>query len=294
MIESILSSSGPFIITLREALEAAIIIGIITAYLSKTGKDGLKKYLWAGAVTGIIASLLLGIVLALFYVKLEGAAENIFEGTSSILATVVLTYMIFWMAKNSHKIKEEMHAKIGSKIASGSLFGIVVISFIVVFREGVETVLFLISVAAIDTAAAIIGAVAGIAAVIIISFMMFEKLYSINIKKFFRCTSIILLIFAAGIFGYGIHEYIESADHYNIELGFLGQHAYDINPDDGTSIFHENGAVGSILKALIGYDGNPEWLRVIAYVSYWVVIGLYLIRTYASNHKTSRTVKRNR
>lgn len=264
----------------RESLEAALIVVIIAAYLDKIGKAPLKRYLYFGTGAAIILSVLLGVVLQVFYGGLSGAAEQMFEGTAAITATVVLTYMIIWMSRNAHRIKEELHGKVNVKITEGNIIGIAVIAFIAVFREGVETVLFLTAVAVQQPSATLIGTVAGFAAVFLLALIMSKEMHRLNLRSIFKYSSVLLLIFAAGLLGFGVHEYIEVAEGYGTKLGFLGEHAYDINPADASHVLHEKGSIGSVAKALIGYDGNPEWLRVFAYIGYWLVVGLYLHRTY--------------
>ena len=273
-------ATGPFLIMFRESLEAALIIVIIAAYLNKIGKAALKHYLYLGSAAAIILSLVLGIVLNVFYGGLSGVAEQLFEGTAAITATIVLTYMILWMSRNAHRIKDELHGKVDVTITKGNMIGIAVIAFIAVFREGIETVLFLTAVAVQQPLATIIGTVAGFAIVSLMAILMFKELYRLNIKNVFKYSSILLLIFAAGLFGFGVHEYLEVAENYSINLGFFADHAYNINPSDASHPLHEKGAAGSIMSAMVGYDGNPEWLRVFAYLGYWFIVGLYVFRTY--------------
>ena len=263
----------------RESLEAALIVVIIAAYLNKIGKAALKHYLYIGTAAAIVLSVALGIALNVFYGGLSGIAEQLFEGTAAITATIVLTYMILWMGRNAHHIKDELHGKVNVKITEGNIIGIAVIAFIAVFREGVETVLFLTAVAVQQPIATIIGTIAGFAAVLLLSVLMFKEMYRLNIRSIFKYSSILLLIFAAGLFGFGMHEYIEVAENYGIEMGFFSANAYNINPAEG-HVLHEKGTIGSILKALVGYDGNPEWLRVFAYLGYWFTVGFYVFRTY--------------
>lgn len=113
----------------------------------------------------------------------------------------------------------------------------------------------------------------------VLAFLMMKGVYTMNIQKFFKYTSIILVIFASGLLGYGVHELIEAG-----LLPPIIDHVWDINPASITHPLHEKGAIGSLLKALIGYDGNPELLRVIVYIGYWLVIGYYLVQTYAPNY----------
>ena len=267
-----------FMITFREALEAALIVSIIIAYLEKIGRKDLKKYLYLGTGLAIITSILLGWVVLAFYGGLPKGVDKIFEGAASVTAAVVLTYMIFWMAKNAQKIQGELQDRIDVAITSGYVFGISTLAFVSVFREGLETVLFLTTLAAADPFGTITGAMLGIGTVLVLAFLMMRRVYRMNIQKFFKYTSVILVIFAAGLLGYGIHEFIE-ADL----LPPIIEHVWDINPPDVTHPLHENGAIGSIFKALIGYDGNPELLRVIVYVGYWLLVGTYLLKIYAPN-----------
>jgi high-affinity iron transporter len=267
-----------FLITFREALEAALIVSILLAYVGKIGRSDLRKYLYLGTGLAIFTSVLLGWLALMIYGGLPAGADKIFEGMASISATVVLTYMILWMAKNAQKIQGELQEKIDLAVTSGYVFGITSLAFVAVFREGLETVLFLTALATADFFGTITGTLLGVSSVLVIAFLMVKGAYRLNIQKFFKYTSVILVIFAAGLFGYGIHELIE-ADL----LPPIIDHVWDINPPDVTHPLHEKGAIGSILKALVGYDGNPELLRVIVYVGYWLVIGSYLLKIYAPN-----------
>ena len=260
-----------FVITFREALEAALIVSIILAYLGKVGRKDLKKYLYLGTGLAIFTSLILGAIVLTVYGGLPTGVEKVFEGAASVTATVVLTYMIFWMAKNSQKIRSELQVKIDVAITSGYIFGITSLAFVAVFREGLETVLFLTTLVATDPFGTLIGALLGISTVLVLSFLMMKGVYRMNIQKFFKYTSVILVVFAAGLLGYGVHEFIE-ADL----LPPIVENVWNINPPDVTHPLHEKGAIGSILKALVGYDRNPELLRVIVNMGYWLVVGSYL------------------
>jgi len=270
-----------FVITFRETLEAVLIISILITYLARTNRRDLHRYVWIGAVTAAIISVALGLVVAIIYGSLTGVSEKLFEGTASILATGVLTYMVFWMAKNARRIRGEIEEKTDIAITSRYLFGIATLSFIAVVREGIETVLFLTAIATSDPKGTIMGAVTGIVLVIASAGLLIKGMYRLDIRTFFRVTSILLIIFAAGLLGYGVHEFMEAAETQEVNLGILAQPAFDINPSDITHPLHEKGAVGSVLKTLIGYDGNPEILRIMIYLAYWVAIGIYLARTYS-------------
>lgn len=290
--EELLNSSAPFFIALRESLEAALIVGIMAAYLRKVGRTELKKYLILGSGLAILVSIGLGLALTATLGGLSGAASQIFEGTASITAALILSYMIFWMARNSKKISEDLHAKLATAISKGYLFGVAAIAFVAVAREGLETVLLLTAmVGAVGASATLLGTVGGIGLVAGLTFFMTKGMYKFDLKSFFKYTSLILLIFASGLLGYGVHEFIEVAEGSGTNLGILATSAYNINPPDSQNLFHEKGAVGSMLKALIGYDGNPELLRFTVYWVYWLIVGTYLLKTYAPSTYDS-TIRR--
>jgi len=244
-----------------------------------------------GTAVAILASVILGAIVQVVYGGLTGIAAEIFEGTASLIATVVLTYMIFWMANNAQKIKSELQQKIDISISREQVFGIATLSFVAVFREGLETVLFLSATIFVDPLGAMIGILIGFAVVILLAIFLMKGTYRLDIRKFFKYTSVILIVFAAGLVGYGVHELIEAGEGAGVEFGILGQQAFNINPamnPDGTyPLLHEKGAIGSILKALVGYDGNPEWLRIVVYIGYWLIVGSYLLKTYAIGKRES-------
>jgi high-affinity iron transporter len=275
-----------FLITFREALEAALIIGIIVAYVTKIGRKDLNHYINIGIIVALIASLAVALVFKTVYGELSGTAEQLFEGAAALTAAIVLTYMILWMANNSRQIKGEVQEKIDLSISKGHVFGIAALSFIAVFREGVETVLFLGTLSINDPYDTASGFIIGLTAVIVLSFIMFKGTYRLNVGKFFRYTSFMLILFSAGLVATGVHEFNEAGIiPYGIE------HVWDVNPplnpDGSYPPLHENGLLGGSLKALIGYNGNPSLTEVMAYFGYWIIIGMFVHRTY----KTRTEVK---
>ncbi len=268
-----------FLITFREALEAALIIGIIAAYVAKIGRKDLNRYIYAGIIGAIVASIGVALVFKIVYGELKGTAEQLFEGAAALTAAVVLTYMIFWMAANSKKIKGEVQEKIDISISKGEMIGVAALSFIAVFREGVETVLFLGTLAINAPFDTLLGFVFGVAAVVLLSFVMFKGIYSLDLSRFFKYTSILLILFSAGLTALGVHELNEAGI-----VPPVVENVWDINPPvnpDGSYPFlHENGLIGSSLKSLIGYNGNPSLTEVLAYIGYWIIIGIFVYRTY--------------
>jgi high-affinity iron transporter len=277
------------LITFREALEAALIVSILAAYLKKINRQDLNRYLFLGVVGAVATSIVAGGLTAYIYGDLTGVSEELFEASTSIFATVVLTYMIFWMARNARQIRGELEEKVHAKITRGYVYGVAVLAFVAVVREGLETVLFLTAFAVQDFVATLIGLIIGTTVVVGLSSLMMRGIYRLDIRRFFKYTSVLLVVFSAGLFGSGVHELLEAAEHSGIEVGLLADHAYSITLTGSASLLDENGAVGSVLKALVGYSASPEWLRVIAYLGYWFVIGGYLIRSYRSKDVVKKT-----
>lgn len=273
-----------FLITFREALEAALIVTIMITYLRKIGKEDLNKYTYLGTGAAIGMSLVVGVILQVFYGGLGKVASELFEGVASLTAVAVLTGMIFWMTSHSNEIKGGIEVKINQTVTQGELYGITTLAFVAVAREGLETILFLSATFVQDQAGTLLGAALGILVVLGLSFTLMKGTVDLEIGKFFKVTSIMLLVFGAGLAGYGVHELIEAGEHSGMDFGLLGEKPYDINPalnpDGSYPALHEKGIIGSILKALVGYDGNPEWLRIIVYLGYWIVIGTYLYKQY--------------
>ncbi|MCZ7402030.1 MAG: FTR1 family protein [Candidatus Methanoperedens sp.] len=275
-----------FLITFREALEAALIIGIISAYVAKIGRKDLNRYINIGIIGALIASLAVAMIFKTVYGDLSGTAEQLFGGTADLAAAIVLTYMIFWMANNSRQVKGEVQEKIDLSISKGNMLGIAGLSFIAVFREGVETVLFLGTLAINNPVDTISGFFIGLAAIIVLSFIMFKGTYSLDVGKFFRYTSFILILFSAGLVATGVHDFNDAGV---IPYGIT--HVWDLNPplnpDGSYPLLHDNGLIGGSLKALVGYNAAPSLTEVLAYIGYWIIIGPFIYR----NYKTGTEVK---
>jgi high-affinity iron transporter len=277
-------------ITFREALEAALIVAIIVSYLGKVGKSKLSRYAYLGSGAAIILSLILGFLVQSMYGGLSEIAAKLFEGIASLTAVAVLTYMIFWMTGHSRRIKGVLHDKIDVAIGRNELYSIASLAFVAVFREGLETVLFLSTMFIQDAAGTLVGVIVGGTIVLGLAVLLIRGTYKLDLKRFFGYTSILLVVFAAGLSGYGVHELIEAGEGMGFDFGVLGEKPFDINPplnpDGSYPLLHEKGVLGSILKALVGYDGNPELLRIVVYLGYWLVVGSYVYRSYRGSKAT--------
>lgn len=275
---------GQFLITLREGLEASLIVSIILAYLVRTERKHLSKYVWYGVLIAITLSSVLGTVTWLFYGSLSETTQILFEGITAYLAVVVLSTMIYWMATRGSRIKAEVERRVESFTIRKSIFGLMTLSFIVVFREGLESILFLMPFLLNEPMPTLIGSLTGISVAIIMACMIFVVGMKINLRRFFYFTSILLILLAGGLAGYGTHEFIEYAEQVGVELGWLSEYAYvlPISPND--PLYHKN-ILGSILAVLFGYTVKAEWARVIAQLVYLTITLPYILMVYRNIQK---------
>lgn len=254
---------GQYLITFREILEAGLIIGIILAYLQRVGQIDLKKHIWQGVGLSVISGVLLALIISLVYGGLSETAMEMFEGVSALIAVAVLTTMIVWMARKGRNIKEEIENKIDKVTTKGTVLGLITFSFIVVFREILETILFLTPFAAQDISGTLIGSVIGAISALVIVYLIFKTGMEIDLRKFFYFSSILLIFVASGLAGYGVHELIEVYE----PSGWLGMTAYEIGLSE-SHILHDEGIIGSVFSVMFGYSTSMEWLRVIVQFGY--------------------------
>src|SRR3972149_6700928 len=200
------------LITLREGLEATLIIGIILASLSRTANRQGFKQVWLGTGLAILVSLAAGAAIYFTAGELEGRSEQIFEGIAAVSAAGVLTWMIFWMRRQSVNIKAHLHADIQSALKSGASLGLVLLAFVAVVREGVETVLFLFAATqtAESSVAFTVGGLVGLALAVAIGYTIYRGTSRLNLRSFFNVTGLLLILLEAGLLAPGIHELNEA------------------------------------------------------------------------------------
>ncbi len=261
---------GQFLLAFREALEAALITAIILAYLARTKRNPLTRYAWYGVYLAVAASFVLGASVWLIYGSLVGPAKALFEGVAALIAVFVLSSMIYWMATKGKEIKMEVEKRLETIVTRGATLALTSFSFIVVFREGLETVLFLTPFLVDDAVGTLIGAFLGVVASLALAYAIFVVGMKINIRRFFYFTSILLVLLAGGLAGYGIHELTEYSKDVGIELGWLGEPAYALDIPENT-LFHHKGAVGAIFAVMFGYTVKAEWARVIVHIAYLAI-----------------------
>lgn len=255
------------LITLREGLEEVLVIGIILGYLSKVNQKQFYKHIFVGTGLGVIASILAAILFENLAGGFEGKAEQVFEGIVMLIAVVILTSMVLWMNKQSKNIGLDIRGKIDDAVGKSQIWGLISLAFVSVFREGIEIVLFM-NAAVINSSAenSLIGGVLGLITALILSWLIFRTSINLNLKKFFQLTGAFIVLIAAGMLAGGIHEFEEAGI-----IPIIIEHVWDFN-----SILNEKGTLGSFLKAVFGYNGNPSITEVLGYFAYLAItIKLY-------------------
>ena len=262
------------VVGLREGIEAALVIGIILAYLTKIDQKPLRRYVYSGAGAAIAASVVGAILFAILIGEFEGTAEQLFEGIAAILAVIVLTSMIFWMMKAAKDIRKHVEKRIDLLVDGRQVAGLASLAFVAVFREGIETVLFMAGLTGAGTTPGDVAVGVGIGLLVaaFVGYGLFAASWKINLRRFFEVTGIVLIIIAAGLFSLGVHELQEAG-----VLPWLSGTVYDL-----TAVFSVDGnPLASVLRGLVGYSDAPTQLEVVAYFAYWAfaILVYFGIRT---------------
>ena len=264
---------------LREGVEAALIVSIVLAYLAKTGNQRYFGRIWAGVVVAIGVSVGLGLVLWVTIGGLEEPYEQVFEGLAMLLAAGVVTWMLFWMRRTSANIRGELHAGVDRALTEGGAWALSILAFTAVIREGIETSLFLLGQvtaatdAEVGALSTLVGALIGMVIAVGIGYAFYRGAQVINLRTFFRWTGIALIFIAAGLLSHAVHEFVE------IGLITIGTStAFDISsvlPHEGEGFL---ATIGQLLRALFGYTSNPEWITLITWLAYVVVVMFLYLR----------------
>jgi high-affinity iron transporter len=271
------SFSSGLLTGLREGVEAALIVSIVLAYLAKTGNSAHAGKIWVGTGLAVVASAAIGIILFNTVGSFEEPYEQIFEGSTMLLAAAVVTWMLFWMRRQAASVKGALHAAVDRVLDAGGAWGLAVLAFTAVIREGVETSLFLVGQATSATTgdgtssagSVVLGALVGLAIAILIGYGLYRGSRRLNLAVFFRWTGIGLIFIAAGLLSHAVHEFTE--------IGALGSGPWTQAAFDLSGVLSHEDGVGSFLRAIFGYSANPEIITFVVHVGYVIaVLALYL------------------
>jgi high-affinity iron transporter len=248
-----------FILSLREGIEAALVIGIVLASVRQLRRLDLTSAIWAGTGSAALVSLLTAILLTRLGLELKDPGEAIFEGITMLLAAGILTWMIFWMSLRTRNMKGDLESSVlrASRAGKWSLFGL---AFIAVLREGVELALFLTAATFSSSATAtILGGVLGLGTAILLGWSFFATTVRLDLRRFFRVTGFLLLLFAAGLIGRSAGELVLAG-----WIPALIGHVWDLG-----GIVSEASVLGQTLGALFGYSASPSLMQVLVYAAYF-------------------------
>jgi high-affinity iron transporter len=273
------------IIVFRETLEAVLVLGIIYVYLKKLDKVIYTKYLLLGGVIAVIVSLMLGI--GTYYTKMfVGLEKELMEAIAAFIAVPVLTYVVYWMLGRGSRIREEIRQKVIEvsdrvKYSSRTYAPVIAfagLGFLVVFREGLETVLFMLPFIIGSPLDTILGIFVGLTLASAIGYGVARGAVRLNLRRFFLVTSILLVLIAGGLLGYGVHELMEYYEDQGIDFGLLGEPLYDLGIASTNPLSHK-GVIGSIFAVLFGYTTKMEILRALIQIPYSVigVLTIYVV-----------------
>lgn len=210
---------GPLFITLREGFEAALIVGIVLAYLRQSGASERARHVWAGVAAAVAASIAMGGLIFAAGGELKGNSEALYEATAMLLAAGVLTWMIFWMQRQARGLGGELRQRVSDALVmgGGALFWL---AFVSVGREGIETSLFMYAATGADSAAATLaGGAIGLATAVVLGVLVYRGAAHLNLGTFFKVTSVLVLAFAAYLLAGGLHELGELAGNDALESG---------------------------------------------------------------------------
>ena len=252
-----------FIIALREGLEAALIVGILVAYIVRTDRRHFLKPLWTGAAAALAATFALGAFLSFTSAELSDRGEELFAGITSFIAVGLVTWMVFWMKRTARTLRNELHGKVDTALTGGPI-SLALVAFFAVAREGLETALFVYTnfqtVGAASTAT--VGLVLGLTLAVVLGYLIYNRSVKLDLSKFFTVTGVALVIVAAGVLSYGIHEFQE--------LGWIpgvDDFLWDVTP-----WIAKESILASLLSGTVGFDTTTSFIQFIAWSAYLVAV----------------------
>lgn len=263
------------LITLREGIEAFLVVGILLGYLTKINQLRYKRYIWQGTIAGVLVSIILALSFQLLAIQFSGPAAEVFELAVSLAAVGVLTWMVFWMQRQSRIIKGELEKKIKIAVSTGQIFALASLAFMAVLREGLETTLFLGALAAtMRDPLLLLGAFLGLLVSVIVTYIIFRTTVRLDVRKFFIVSGVLIIFIAAGLLGHTVMTLQE----LNI-VPPLVPHIWDTG-----GLIGEAGLLGRLLHAFIGYTASPSLMQVMVYFAYLI---FFIYRFWAGESEKS-------
>ncbi len=261
----------PFLIMLREGIEAALIVGIVASYLKQTGRGAWMPAVWIGILLAIALSLLVGAGLQLLSAEFPQKAQEFFEAIVGVIAAIILLSMVFWMRKAARSIKSELHASIDNALAhsSGQATALIAMVFFAVAREGLESVFFLLAIFQQSTNQdAPLGALLGILLSFILGYGIYAGGVRLNLRRFFYWTGIFILVVAAGILSGSLRHFHEAGVWNSFQTVVF----------DFSSVLPVGSPLGTLLSGIFGYQDMPTLGEAIVYVCFLATSLFFFLR----------------
>lgn len=256
---------GNYLIGLREGLEAALIVSILVAYLVRVNRRDRLPLVFAGVGVAVVLSVGFGALLTYTSTTLLKSfeAQEIFGGVMSIVAVAVVTWMVFWMRRTARHLRRELDGKLSVALAGGAI-AVALMAFLAVAREGLETAVFFWSAvqAAGSTTEPVIGFVLGITTAVVLAWLLYRKAVTLNLATFFTWTGAGLIVIAAGVLAYGVHDLQEAG-----VIGGLNVLAFDVSAQVPPGSWY-----GTLLKGVFNFSPQTTVAQAIAWVAYLVPV----------------------
>ena len=260
-----------FVIFLREGVEASMIVAILLSYLDQIGQRRHFRDVFWGVAAAMVLILAGGVTAYLLIHRYAGStAQTVFETVTYLLAATVLTYMTFWMQSHSRTMKAELVSRSDAALEGRTRWGLRILAFQAVGREGLETMVFTLAIVFASTSQAatpvggrglLVGAVLGLAVALAIAYVIFRMGKRLNLGLFFRVIGIVLMVFAAGL----LADAVENMQQLGW-LPFLGQPMWDTS-----SYLNQSSNIGDVFHSLLGYADHPTVLQAVVWLGYVVV-----------------------
>jgi high-affinity iron transporter len=264
-----------YLIGLREGLEATLVVVIVVAYLVKSDRRELLGRIWAGVAAAVLVSLAFGALLTFGPRGLSFEAQEALGGSLSVVAVAFVTWMVMWMARSARSLSGDLKGAVDKAAAAGGV-SLVVVAMLAVGREGLETALFLWAAtqAPTSTPLALVGAALGLISAVVLGYLFYKGAVRINLGRFFTWTGAILIVVAAGVLGYGVHDLQEAG-----VLPGLNGLAFDVS-----HAIPPGSVAGTLLKGTLNFSPATTWLQAVVWVAYVAITMTVFFRVIRRSH----------